>query len=273
VWQAHPPPTDRSWDGRSSWRSGTPFAFAPGSADVTPFVLRDGSQFRPGPPYAVAGRRYAVDFAEVKRLGGDGVGTPSDRTADQTEIALFCVGSVPAQRNGIARTVTQRRDLDLWRAARLFGLLNLAAADGYIATFDTKYHENFWRPVTAIRLAGTDGNPLTAPDPTWTPLVPTPPVPEYDSGHSVTAAAAAVVLTRIVGRVSFAACSGTLPEGSQCDDPNPVLRRYSSFRQASRENQLSRIYVGFHFRDAVNTGGIHGTKIGELTVARALRPV
>jgi hypothetical protein len=251
---------------------GTPFAFAPGWADVTPFVLRDGAQYRPGPPYPVTSRRYAADVAEVQRLGGDGVTTPSDRTAEQTEIALFWVGSVPAQWNGIARTVTRQRNLDPWQAARLFGLVNLAVADGYIATFDTKYHYNFWRPVTAIRLADTDGNPATTADPNWTPLVTTPPVPEYDSGHSVTAAAAAAVLTGLLGRVAFAACSGTVPDGSRCDDAHPVVRLYTSFGQASRENQLSRIYVGFHFRDAVDTGGIHGTKIGELTLSTSLRP-
>ena len=137
-----------------------PFAFAPGWGAVTPFVLRDSSQFRPGPPYAVTSRKYAADLNEVKALGGDGITTPSARTPEQTEIAVFWVGSSPYQWNAIARTVAgQSRQMDLWDNARLFGLLNLALADGYIARFETKYDELFWRPVTAIQIGDTDGNP------------------------------------------------------------------------------------------------------------------
>ena len=65
-------------------------------------------------------------------------------------------------------------DSTLWENARLFGLLNLALADGYIAMADTKNHYNYWRPVTAIQTGDTDGNPDTIGDPTWTPLRPTP---------------------------------------------------------------------------------------------------
>ena len=104
--------------------------------NVTPFVLKDSSQFRPGPPYAVNRKKYTADFNEVKSLGGDGVTTPSARTADQTEIALFWWESSPLKWNRIARTVSADQGLDLWENARLFGLLNLALADGYIAMVD-----------------------------------------------------------------------------------------------------------------------------------------
>ena len=106
--------------------------------DVTPFVLKDSSQFRPGPPYAVDKKKYTADFNEVKSLGGDDVTTPSARTADQTEIALFWLESSPLKWNRIARTVSADQGLDLWENARLFGLLNLALADGYIAMVDSK---------------------------------------------------------------------------------------------------------------------------------------
>ena len=178
-------------------------------------MLRDSSQFRPGPPYAVTSRKYAADFNEVKALGGDGVTTPSARTAEQTEIALFWVESSPLQWNRIARTVAAATRLDLWEQARLFGLLNMALADGYVGSFDTKYHYNYWRPVTAIRSADTDGNPNTSADPTWTPLVTTPPIPDYDSAHSVEGGAARQVLKRFFGtdHIGFATCSLTLPAG------------------------------------------------------------
>ena len=192
--------------GEYRFTPGTPFAFAPGWGDVTPFVLKSSSQFPVRPPYAVTSKKYTKDFNEVKDLGGDGVTTPSDRTTDETEIALFWVESSPLAWNRIARTVSADRGLDMWENARLFGLLNMAMADGYVGTFEIKYDFNFWRPVTAIQLADTDGNPNTEVDPTWTPLVQTPPIPDHDSGHSVQGGVAAQVLRRFFGdQTSFEA--------------------------------------------------------------------
>ena len=177
--------------------------------------------------------------------------------------------------NRIARTVSTAEGLDLWESARLFGLLNLALTDGYIGTFEAKYHYRFWRPVTAIRLADIDGNPATTADPTWTPLLQTPPIPDYDSGHAVEGGAAAQVLKRFfhTDRISFSVCSYTLPAGQRCSDASPTLRHFTSFSQAADENAVSRIYVGFHFRDAVETGTRHGEKIGNRAVSHFLRPV
>jgi hypothetical protein len=261
--------------GEYRFTPGTPFAFAPGWGDVTPFVLSDSSQFRADPPYDVTSSAYTADHREVKRLGGDDITTPSQRTDEQTEIALFWVESSPLQWNRIARIVSSDQGLDEWENARLFGLLNMALADGYIGSFETKYLYNFWRPVTAIQLAATDGNPDTAADPTWTPLVPTPPVPDHDSAHSVEGGAAAAVMRRFFGtdQISFETCSLTLPAGSTCTDASPVTRSFSSLSQAARENGLSRIYVGFHFRNAVNDGIEHGRRIGNFAVSRVLRPV
>ena len=252
-----------------------PFAFAPGWGDVTPFVLRSSSQFPVRPPYALTGKKYTRDFAEVKRLGGNGTTTPSARTTEQTEIARFWVESSPLAWNRIARTVSADEGLDMWENARLFGLLNMALADGYVGTFETKYELNFWRPVTAIRAADTDGNPNTDVDATWSPLVTTPPIPEHDSGHSVEGGVAAQVLRRFFGTdaISFENCSMTLPVGSRCIDASPVSRSYTSFTQAAGENGLSRILVGFHFRNAVEEGIEHGTRIGDRAFRLFMRPV
>jgi PAP2 superfamily len=260
--------------GEYRFTPGFDFAFAPGWADVTPFVLNESSQFRPGPPDPVTGRKYAADLNEVKRLGGDGVTTPSDRTAAQTEIARFWVESSPLQWNRIARNVSAGSGLDPWEKARLFGLLNMGLADGYVGSFDTKYHYNYWRPVTAIRNADADGNRRTSGDPTWTPLVPTPPIPEYESAHSVEGAVAATVLKRFFGtdKIDFETCSLTLPAGSTCDDESPVRRSYTGFSQAAEENGLSRILVGFHFRKAVDEGIEHGRRIANHAVDNFLRP-
>ena len=261
--------------GEYRFTPGTPFAFAPRLGEMPPFVLRSSSQFGPGPPHAVTDRRYTADFKEIKRLGGDDITTPSDRTADQTEIALFWVESSPLQWNRIARTVAAAARLDRWENARLHALLNLALTDGYIGSFETKYVYNYWRPITAIRLAATDGNPATAADPTWTPLQETPPIPDYDSAHAVEGAAAAAVFRRYFGRdrIAFAACSTTLPAPNRCGDAMPALRRYSSFSEAAGENGISRILVGYHFREAVEVGIAHGEKVGRWVAEHSLRPV
>lgn len=267
-----------------------PFVVAPGWGNVVPFVLTSSAQFRPGEPYSVtctrkrqAGhadnrdscRKYAADFNEIKALGGDGLTTHSARTADQTEIALFWVESSPLQWNRIARAVAADKELDSRQNARLFGLLNMALADGYVASFATKYHYNYWRPTTAIHNAHTDDNPLTSADPAWTPLNPAPPIPDYESAHSVQGGAAAQVLRRVLrnDHVAFTTCSLTLPAGSTCNDAVPVLRSYGSFSQAARENGVSRIYVGFHFRKAVDEGVQHGRRIGEHAVDNFMQPL
>jgi hypothetical protein len=251
------------------------FALAPGWGSVTPFVPDHGLQFRVRRPFRLTSKAYLADFNEVKQLGGDGVNTPSMRTAEQTEIALFWVESAPLQWNRIARTASEHRELDLWENARLFGLLNVALADGYVATFATKYRYNFWRPVTAIREADHDGNADTVADPMWTPLRPTPPIPEHDSGHSVEGGAAAQVLKRFfhTDDLGFSTCSLTLPSGFTCADASPVLRSYASFTEAAEENGLSRILVGFHFRNAVEQGIQHGRAIGNHVVDRSMRRI
>jgi hypothetical protein len=233
---------------------GFDFAFAPGWANVTPFVLNRGSQFRPRPPFSVTSKKYAADFNEIKALGGDDVTTPSARTPDQTEIGLFWVESSPLAWNRLARSVAASQGLDPWENARLFGLLNLAMADGYIGSWETKFHYNYWRPVTAIQAADSDGNADTASDPTWTPLIVTPPIPDYDSAHSVQGGAAAQVLKDFFGTdsIGFSACSLTLPAGSRCTDASPVFRSFATFSEAAEENGLSRILIGIHFRDAVS---------------------
>ena len=133
---------------------------------------------------------------------------------------------------------------------------------------------NYWRPVTAILTADTDGNPDTVGDPTGTPLQLTYPIPDYDSGHSVQGGTGASVLREFFGtdNISFTACSLTLPAGSRCSDPTPVLRSYANFSQAADENGLSRILIGIHFRHAVEEGIQHGQKIGKRAVNLFLRP-
>jgi hypothetical protein len=254
---------------------GTPFIVFEVWENVIPFVLKDSSQFRPGPPYAVDRKKYTADFNEVKSLGGDGVTTLSARTADETEIALFWWESSPLKWNRIARTVSAEQGLNLWETARLFGLLNMALADGYIAMVDSKNHYNYWRPITAIQTGDTDGNPDTTGDQTWTPLRPTPPDQDYVSGHAIEGGAGAEVLKQFFGtdEISFEDCGVTLPAGSTCSDATPIFRSYTSFSQAAAENAYSRILIGFHFRKSVEEGTGYGRKIGQRAANLYLRPV
>jgi hypothetical protein len=253
---------------------GFPFIAFEAWAKVTPFVLQDSAQFRPGPPYAVTDKAYTADYNEVKALGGDGSTTPSARTADQTEIALVWWESSPLKWNRITRVVAVPRGLTLWEHAQLFALLNMALADGYIAMADAKNHYHFWLPVTAIQQGETDGNPDSTGDPTWTPLRPTPPNADYPSGHSIEGGAAAEVLKQFFGtdQISFQDCSMTLPEGRTCNDPSPIRRSYTSFSQAADENAYSRILIGFHFRKAIDAGTAYGRNIGERAATRYLQP-
>jgi hypothetical protein len=267
-------PQDTS-PGKYQCTSGAPFVAFEVWGKVNPFVLQDSTQFRPGPPYAVTDKAYAADYNEVKSLGGDGSTTPSARTVDETEIAYFWWESSPLKWSRIARTASANSGFSPWQNARLFALLNMALADGYVAMSATKNHYSYWRPVTAIRAGETDGNPDTAGDPAWTPLRPTPPNQDYASGHSIEGGVGAEVLKQVFGTdgVSFRDCGVKLPAGSACGDPSPVLRSYSSFSQAATENALSRILIGFHFRKSIEEGTQYGRKIGERAVSNSLQPV
>ena len=260
------------------WRftpDGPPLAFASNYGQLRPFVLRHSGQFWPGPPYPLSSKRYADDYNEIKLIGGDDITTPSARTPDQTEIGKFWIESSPLAWNRLARAVSADRGFDLWENARLFGLLNMAMADGYIASWEVKYHYSFWRPITAIREGDNDGNRATQGDSTWTPLQPTYPIPDHDSGHAVQGGVAAEILKQVFGTddVSFTACSMTVGPGGMCTDATPLIRSYSSFSQAADENAVSRIYIGIHFRKAVETGVHHGRRIAAYAVHQFMKPV
>jgi hypothetical protein len=251
--------------GKYQCTPGTPFVAFEAWEQVTPFTLHETAQFRPGSPYVIADAKFTDDLNEVKKLGGDGKTTRSARTADQTQIALFWFENSPLKWSRIARTVATEKGLGQWENARLFALLNMALADGYIAMASAKNHYNFWRPVTAIRAGG---------DMSWTPLLPTPPDQDYPSGHSIEGGVGAGVLKQVLGtnQITFKDCGTTLPAGSRCDDPTPALRTYTSFTQAADENAYSRILIGFHFRNATKEGTAYGMQIGE-QAATLLPPV
>jgi hypothetical protein len=238
---------------------------------VTPFVISSSSQFRAAPPYGAASNAaavltpaYTADFLEVAALG---CAACTARSPEQTEIALFWMENSPPGWNRIARIVAAQRRLDAWDVARLFALLQMGEFDALTTSLESKYHYNFWRPVTAVALAGGDGNDATSPQAGWEVLAPpTPPVPDYPSGHSTAGGSAAAVIEAVVpGRgPAIATTSGSLPG---------VTRRFSSVAEAARENALSRVYIGYHFRYATVVGLAQGRAVGEYVAAHALRPL
>jgi hypothetical protein len=205
---------------------------------VTPFVLDRGDQFRSVPPPALASDAYAAAINEVQSLGS---ASSTTRTAEQTEIGKFWNPPIQNFWNQIAQTVALAHHSDLPTTARLFAALNLSFADSAIAFYDAKYTYRLWRPVTAIRLADSDGNPNTVADPNWLPLAGnTAADPSYPGAHSTISAAGADVLARFYGDGQhFSVTSSALPG---------VTRSFTSFNAAAQEAGLSRIFSGQHTR-------------------------
>jgi len=247
--------------------------FADGSvwgSSVRPFVVESTTQFRARPPYgassnaaAVQTSRYTADFNEVKSMGC--AACPA-RSSVQTEIALFWAENSPTGWNRFTRAVADGRNLDAWETARLLALLQMGEFDVYATNLESKYHYAFWRPVTAVAMAESDGNPNTSTVAGWEVIgFPTPPVPDYPSAHASAGGSAAAIIESVVrGRgPSVRVTSGSLPG---------VTRAFKSAADAAEENALSRIYIGFHFRHAVEVGLAQGRQVGEYVAEHALRP-
>jgi membrane-associated phospholipid phosphatase len=229
---------------------------------VTPFALARADEFRPAPPPELTSDSYTRVFDEVKSLGFINSTT---RTPEQTLIGTFWNGNIQDFWNEIAQTAALRHQLNLAQSARLFALLNISLADTAIAFFDAKYTYQFWRPVTAIQMAGSDGNPSTEPNPTWLPLTTkTAPDPSYPGAHSAISAAGAEVLRFYFGqRFTFDVTSESLAG---------VTRHFTSFSAAAQEAGLSRIYAGQHFRSDHVAGKDLGREVAESVDETILLP-
>jgi membrane-associated phospholipid phosphatase len=244
----------------------TPPNFAPADfiqwPQVSPFALARADEFRPAPPPQLTSEEYTRAFAEVKSLGFI---TSETRTQEQTLIGNFWNGNIQDFWNEIAQTAALGHHLGLARSARLFALLNISLADTTIAFFEAKYTYQFWRPVTAVELAGDDGNPNTEPDPNWLPLpTKTASDPSYPGAHSAISFAGAEVLKSNLGdRFTFDVTSESL---------KGVKRHFTSFSAAAQEAGLSRIYAGQHFRTDHVAGKGLGVHVAESIVETILLP-
>jgi PAP2 superfamily len=223
-----------------------------------PFAMRSPSQFRPDGPTPMRTLRYAVEFAEVKSVGRRDSTT---RTPAQTATALFWADGSVSQWNRALQRIATDHSLSLPRAARMFALGSVAGADSAIACFEAKYHYTWWRPVHAIPRADTDGNPLTAPEAGWEPLLqPTPNHPEYPSGHGCYTAALTTSLAAFFGRdrVDWNLNSTTSGE----------TRHYRRFSDAVDEVIDARVWGGIHFRSSDVEGVELGRRVASWVIDR-----
>ena len=270
---------------------------------VRPFVMTSSSQFRLPPPPAMESEEYAIAYDEVKRLGGDGVITPTERTLDQSVAAVYwaydgtpSLCAPPRLYNQIAVQIGLEQGLDVVDLTRLLALVNLAMMDAGSASWESKYHYSVWRPITGIRESdeGTgpqgkgDGNADTEGDPDFTPLgAPasnlsgkdfTPPFPAYPSGHATFGGAVFETIRLFFGtdEIPFTFISDEFDGNTRDSYGNvrPLLpRSFRNLSQAEEENGQSRIYLGIHWAFD-KTGGIkQGREVARYVFANAYRPV
>lgn len=239
--------------------------------NVQPFLLRSPSQFRSEGPNALASAAYAEDFDEVKELGSL---TSTKRTPDQTRAAIFWQAQPVALYGGVIRSLSSRFGLSTADNARVFAMASLAMADGSISCWNDKYARYFWRPITAIREADTDGNPATVADPSWEPLfVPstgagliTPAFPEHPSGHGCVSGSMLHTLQEFFGtdKVEFDVFSSRFP-----GQP----RHFERFSDALKEVIDARVWGGIHFRTADVQGAVIGKKVSHWLRKHAFQPL
>jgi hypothetical protein len=262
---SYPPFTGGTATGQ--WRP-TPPAFGPMSAQglafTAPFVLANNTQFEVDAPRGLTSATYSDDFNTVKALGRN---TGSVRTAEQTALALFWDGNASIHWNQAANQIAAARHLSLSASNRLLAVLNIAMAETAMTTWSGKRFygsvatEVTWRPVTAIALADTDGNPDTAADPAWLPLIVTPSHPEYPAGHpSLNGAAAAVLLRHFDDQQVFSLTTNGQPG-----------RTYSSIARARADGNNARVWGGMHYPSTVAISDAEGQAIAAYVDRTAMR--
>jgi hypothetical protein len=248
------------------WRP-TPPGLLPMSAPwlgfVTPLLARSATQFAPPSPPALTSARYTRDFNEVKALGS---ATSTERTPAQTDTARFFSGSALVQYNAALRDQVRVRDLDIVDAARMFAAVDMSVADSIISVWHAKYVYGYWRPITAINLADTDGNPATVADPTWTPLLVTPPYPDYPSGYNVVNATVSQGIEDVfrTRHLRLTLISTAVPG---------VQRFYDSGRTLRRDVVDARVWLGIHFRFADTAARDMGRRLAAWALDHYFQPV
>jgi hypothetical protein len=251
--------------GSYQYTPGFDWVWIPDLNKIKPFGVTSPNQFRAAPPPALTSAAYTESFNEVKAFG---VKSSSARSTDETNYAHWWAEFAEHGWNRIGRITAKQRSLSLWETARMFALINMDIFDIYITSFDSKYHYDTWRPITAIHAAERDNNPATRADTSWQPEMVTPPWPEYPSAHSAVAAGGAEIVSNVFGtaNVNFSMESVTALPGAK-------VRAYDNLDSAAEDCATSRIMNGFHFRFATDAGKKQGREVAKYIYAHQLRPI
>lgn len=234
----------------------------PWMSKLRPFMLESAHQFRPRPPSDLNSSEWAEQYNEVLTYGHR---DSLVRTSEQTTVARFWTSIPLLQYNTAYQQIANTKGLGALETARLMAMGNMVGADALIGCFDAKYHYLFWRPQFSIPQGDIDGNPNTVADPSFVPLIGTPPHPEYPSAHGCVTSAQAEV---------FAAFLGT--QHIEIDIPSTVpgiaTRHYTSANDLRNEIIDARVWGGIHYREADVTGVNLGRKVAHWTLKRYFLP-
>ncbi len=230
---------------------GTAAPATPWVGQMRPFTFDDPAEYMPdeGPP-ALSSKTWADDYNQVKALGAI---NSTVRTPAQTEIGLFWTEHPGAQYGALLQLLAMQENLSLLESARLMAMSYATMADSYIGCFNSKYHFSFWRPVTAIRNGGIDGNPETIADPTWTPLGVTPGHPEYPSAHGCVTGGLAAALQAYFGTPNIQISVSSSVTGT--------THHFTNSHDLQREVEYARIYTGFHYHHSMVQGFVLGPAV------------
>ena len=246
---------------------------------TTPFTMTSPSQFRPGPPPPMNSGTYLRDYNEVKRDGAVGshpaVGAcPAPKN---TDMARFWSGNYVVLWNETTRNIAIDRQLSIGETARLLALVNFAGADAVIAVWDSKYHYNFWRPITAIQLGESDGIKGTVGDPAWTPFIQsshfpagsqTPAYSDYVSGANGLTGAYVAMLLFGTDWLPFEIYKATPASVAICENPRTYHRLSEAADEVVDDGSSSEFTSGSADVEARRLG----TRVAWWTFTKALRP-
>ena len=220
--------------------------------NVTPFGLPSPTYFLPVPPPQLESSDYAQDFNNVKSVGS---ATSTTRTLRQTRLAQLIANAPGPYVNvtnplrvwhNVAAEVARNESLSLVDTARLFALVTATMFDSLQTAHTSKFIYRLWRPETAIAAADIDDNDRTDADPSWVPLLTTPPYPSHSSNASCIGTGASRMLANVLGTdlMHFHATWY-----SSNDSPTIVYSQpYNSFSAFGRDFGSSRIWGGIHYR-------------------------
>jgi hypothetical protein len=248
-------------DAAGEWRP-TPPAFGqfavPWLGGVTPLVLDSLTQFDPGAPPAIGTDLYRAELEEVRLIGAvDSV----TRTADQTTTARYFADIPFGPMEAGLRDVANRYALDISDSARLFAATNTSIADAIGTAWNAKLRYLWWRPITAIREDHDDGDAATVPVPDWTPLLTTPPYPEWPSGLCSVLGAITTSLQHLTGQVDVTIVS-----------PSQGPRHFGSKAQLDQDCVDARVWSGIHFRTSDQVAIGIGTGVTDYVLDRYFGP-